>query len=57
MGLLNILYQDGDLVAVNKPDGLLVHRSRQSRDHVVAMQLVRDQLIEPIRKPTGTMMA
>lgn len=44
MGLLNILYQDGDLVAVNKPDGLLVHRSRQSRDHVVVMQLVRDQL-------------
>jgi len=28
MGLLDILYQDDDLVAVNKPDGLLVHRSR-----------------------------
>jgi len=44
MGLLRILYRDEWLVAVDKPDHLLVHRSRQARDHVVALQLARDQV-------------
>jgi len=44
MELLKTLYQDDWLVAVDKPSGLLVHRSRISRDHVVALQLVRDQV-------------
>lgn len=44
MGLLSIIYRDDHLVAINKPDALLVHRSRQARDHVFALQLVRDQI-------------
>jgi tRNA pseudouridine65 synthase len=44
MGLLDILYRDNHLVAINKPENLLVHRSRQSRDHVFALQLLRDQV-------------
>jgi tRNA pseudouridine65 synthase len=44
MGLLNIIYEDAAIVAVEKPDGILVHRSRISRDHVFLLQLVRDQV-------------
>ena len=44
MGLLRILYRDESLVAVDKPDGLLVHRTRISGDHVFALQLLRDQI-------------
>ncbi len=44
MGLLNIIYQDEALVAIDKPDALLVHRTRLSRDHVFALQLLRDQI-------------
>lgn len=44
MGLLNIIYEDDAIVAVDKPDGVLVHRSRISRDHVFLLQLVRDQV-------------
>jgi tRNA pseudouridine65 synthase len=40
---LAILYQDAELVVVNKPSGLLVHRG-WARDPVVAMTLVRDAL-------------
>ncbi|WKN45578.1 pseudouridine synthase [Tunicatimonas pelagia] len=43
--LLPIIYQDLDLVAINKPHGLLVHRSRIARDaQEFALQLLRDQL-------------
>jgi tRNA pseudouridine65 synthase len=42
---LNILYQDDDLVAVNKPAGLLVHRSNIDRHETqFAVQMLRDQL-------------
>ncbi len=42
---LEIIYQDAYLVAINKPNGLLVHRSRiASQETVFAMQLLRDQL-------------
>jgi tRNA pseudouridine65 synthase len=44
MGLLTILYQDADLVAIDKPDGLMVHRSRLSGDQVFALQILRDQI-------------
>ncbi|MDA3800201.1 MAG: pseudouridine synthase [Kiritimatiellae bacterium] len=44
MGLLNIIYEDDSIVAVDKPDGVLVHKSRISRDHVFLLQLVRDQI-------------
>jgi len=42
---LSILYQDEHLVAVNKPSGLLVHRTNLDRHETeIAMHLVRDQL-------------
>ncbi len=43
--MLEILYQDEHLVAVNKPSGWLVHRSWLDRkEKVVVMQTVRDQI-------------
>lgn len=45
MTALSLLYRDDLLVAVNKPSGLLVHRSFIDRSETVfAMQLLRDQL-------------
>ena len=42
---LQILYQSPDIVAINKPHGLLVHRSPIAADvHEFAVQLLRDQL-------------
>ncbi|WP_138991710.1 pseudouridine synthase [Larkinella sp. C7] len=42
---LEILYQSPDLVAINKPHGLLVHRSMIASDaSEFAVQLLRDQL-------------
>ncbi|WP_442871924.1 tRNA pseudouridine(65) synthase TruC [Colwellia sp. 12G3] len=43
--VLNILYQDEFMVAVDKPAGLFVHRSYMDRDEIYfALQLVRDQV-------------
>lgn len=43
--MLEILYQDEYLVAINKPHGLLVHRSPIAADaSEFAIQLLRDQL-------------
>lgn len=43
--ILDILYQDEQLVAINKPHGLLVHRSSIAADaSEFALQLLRDQL-------------
>jgi tRNA pseudouridine65 synthase len=39
---LRIIYQDGDLVVVDKPSGLLVHPSDQAPDRVTVLQLARD---------------
>ncbi|MEZ0609173.1 pseudouridine synthase [Fibrella sp. WM1] len=42
---LNIIFQTGDLVAINKPHGLLVHRSPIAADaSEFAVQTLRDQL-------------
>lgn len=42
---LEILYQDEHLVAINKPSGLLVHRSEiDKRETLFALQLTRDQI-------------
>ena len=42
---LEILYQDEYLVAINKPSGLLVHRSEiDKRETLFALQLTRDQI-------------
>ncbi len=57
---MNILYQDDDLVAVNKPAGLLVHRSTIDRHETqFALQILRDQLgrkvfpVHRLDKPTA----
>lgn len=39
-----ILYEDEMLVAINKPSGILVHRTGISEDRVFVLQLLRDQL-------------
>lgn len=61
---LQILYQDADLVAINKPNGLLVHRSPIAADaDVFAVQILRDQLgqkVYPVhrldRKTSGVLL-
>lgn len=60
MSELEIVYRDSQLVAVNKPAGLLVHRSPlDSRETRFAVQLLRDQLgcrVHPVHrldKPTS----
>ena len=57
---LPILYRDDYLVAINKPSGLLVHRSEIDRHETrFAMQLVRDQIgqqvfpVHRLDKPTA----
>ncbi len=43
--ILNILYQDEFMVAIDKPAGLFVHRSYMDKDEIYfALQLVRDQI-------------
>ncbi len=43
--ILEILYQDENLIAINKPHGLLVHRSPMAADvSEFAIQLLRDQI-------------
>lgn len=43
--MLDILYQDEDLIAVNKPHGLLVHRSSIAADtSEFALQILRNQI-------------
>ena len=39
-----ILYSDDYFVAINKPRGILVHRTGISEDRVFVLQLLRDQL-------------
>jgi tRNA pseudouridine65 synthase len=57
---LDILYQDADLVVINKPPGLLVHRSAIDRHETrFALQILRDQLrqhvysVHRLDKPTS----
>ena len=58
--MLPILYQDQDLVVINKPSGLLVHRTKVDiHETVFALQLVRDQIgahvypVHRLDKPTS----
>lgn len=47
--MLDILYQDADLIAINKPHGLLVHRSSMAADtSEFALQLLRDQIQQTV---------
>jgi tRNA pseudouridine65 synthase len=41
---LAILHADDDLVVVDKPGGVLVHRSREAPDRRVVLQTLRDRL-------------
>lgn len=57
---LEILYQDETLVAINKPSGLLVHKSMIDRHEIYfAMMMLRDQIhhyvypIHRLDKPTS----
>ncbi len=62
--MLEILYQDDYLVAINKPHGLLVHASSIARNaEVFAVQLLRNQLnkkVYPVhrldRKTSGVLL-
>ncbi len=58
--MLDILYRDDHLVAINKPSGLLVHRSDIDRHETrFAVQLLRDQIghrvfpLHRLDKPTS----
>lgn len=47
--MLQILHADEHLVAIDKPAGLLVHRSQlDAQEEVFALQLLRDQLGRPV---------
>ncbi len=57
---LEILYQDPFLIAINKPSGLLVHRSMIDKNEIYfAMKILRDQIkqwvypIHRLDKPTS----
>lgn len=57
---LEILYQDQYLVAINKPSGLLVHKSMIDKDEIYfAMSMLRDQIgqwvypVHRLDKPTS----
>lgn len=41
---LQILYQDEFIIAIDKPSGLLVHKSAISQDETFVLQRLRDQL-------------
>lgn len=52
--MLQIVYQDDHLIAINKPHGLLVHRSSIAGDaKVFALQMLRDQIgrhVSPVHR-------
>ncbi len=52
--MLEIIYQDDYLIAINKPHGLLVHRSKIANDaKEFALQLLRDQIgrqVNPVHR-------
>lgn len=61
---LEILYQDEHFVAVNKPHGMLVHKTKlAAREDVAVLQVLRDQLgvkVNPVhrldRKTAGVLL-
>lgn len=60
LSTLNILYRDAQLIAIDKPSGLLVHRSLIDRHETrFAIQLLRDQIgqrvypLHRLDKPTS----
>lgn len=61
---LDIIYRDDHLIAINKPHGLLVHRSSLAKDaDIFALQVLRDQIgqrVYPVhrldRKTSGVLL-
>jgi len=62
--MLEIIYRDDDIIAINKPNGLLVHRSPiASRETTFAVQTLRDQVGQDVflihrldRKTSGVLL-
>ena len=62
--LLKIIYEDDHLIAINKPHGLLVHRSKLANDvKIFALQLLRNQIGQKVypahrldRKTSGVLL-
>lgn len=47
--MFEVLYQDNDLIVINKPEGWLVHRSwLDKHETVVVMQRLRDQISQHV---------
>lgn len=42
--MLEVLYEDEYIIAINKPQGILVHKTWISEDKVFLLQLLRDQV-------------
>tara|TARA_B110000483_G_scaffold33242_1_gene40429 strand:- start:810 stop:1496 length:687 start_codon:yes stop_codon:yes gene_type:complete len=42
--IFDILYQDNDLIVINKPNGILVHKTEISTDRVFVLQELRNQI-------------
>ncbi len=40
----HILYEDAEFIAIHKPSGILVHRTRISEDTIFVLQLLRNQV-------------
>ncbi len=61
---IDIIYEDEHLVAINKPHGLLVHRTKIANDaQVFALQLLRDKINQKVypvhrldRKTSGVLL-
>ncbi len=60
---LTLLYDDDHLVAIDKPSGLIVHKTGIARDRRTCMNILRDQLgqwVYPVhrldRKTSGTLL-
>jgi len=58
--LLHVLYEDDHFIAIDKPAGMLVHRSKMdSKEQVFAVQTLRDQIgghvfpVHRLDKPTS----
>jgi tRNA pseudouridine65 synthase len=45
---LDILFEDPHFIAINKPQGMLVHASKISEDSVFVLQTLRDQIGAPV---------
>lgn len=62
--MLDIIYRDNDLIAINKPHGLLVHKTWIAADaDEFALQMLRDQINAPVypthrldRKTSGVLL-